>query len=139
MMGVIAHVGLLVAAAHSGPLGRAAGNHLLHQHAGIDRQAHLRGQIRSNRIGHDAQRGPLDAPVAGQVGQHGLGRVDGNGKADARTLVGAVGGDHRVDADHLAARVQQRAAGVAGIDGRVGLDGVFDRRAFSVSEWSGWS
>ena len=43
------------------------------------------------------------------------------------------GGDHGVDADHLAARVQQRPAGVAGIDGRVGLDGVFDRRAIRVA------
>ncbi len=32
--------------------------------------------------------------------------------------------DHRVDADELAARVDQRAAGIAGIDGCVGLDDV---------------
>ena len=34
--------------------------------------------------------------------------------------------NHGVNADHLATRVQQRAAGIAGIDGRVGLDGVIN-------------
>ncbi len=37
--------------------------------------------------------------------------------------------DEGGDADDFAARVEQRAAGVAGIDGGVGLDGVFDRGA----------
>ena len=37
--------------------------------------------------------------------------------------------NHGVDADHLAVPVHQRAAGVAGIDGRVGLDGFVDLRA----------
>ncbi len=36
----------------------------------------------------------------------------------------AGGGDRGVDADDLAAQVDQRAAGVAGVDGRVGLHGV---------------
>ena len=36
-------------------------------------------------------------------------------------------------------RVEQRAAGVAGIDGRVGLDGVFNGRAVLRCGWSGWS
>ena len=97
------------------------------------RQANLRGQIRSNRIGHDTQRWPLDPPVAGQIVQHCLGRVDWDGKSYSRTLVRAVRGDHRVDADHLAVRVQQRAAGVARIDGRVGLDSILDGRAFRGS------
>ena len=35
--------------------------------------------------------------------------------------------DLRVDADHLAARVQERATGVARVDRRVGLDDVVDR------------
>src|SRR5258708_36808261 len=33
-----------------------------------------------------------------------------------------VGNDCGIDADHLAAPVEQRAAGIAGVDGRVGLD-----------------
>ena len=38
----------------------------------------------------------------------------------------AEAGDRAVDADHLAGHVDQRAAGVAGVDGRVGLDRVDD-------------
>ena len=39
-------------------------------------------------------------------------------------LAAAGRGDHGVDADDLAMGVEQRAAGVAGIDGGVGLDGL---------------
>ena len=49
----------------------------------------------------------------------------GNGKADAGVLAHA-GEDHGVDADDFAVPVHQRAAGVAGIDGGVGLDGFVD-------------
>ena len=46
------------------------------------------------------------------------------------TLPGdACGRDLRVDADHVAAGVEQRAAGVAGVDRRVGLDHLVDREA----------
>ena len=47
-------------------------------------------------------------------------------------MVRAVGGDHGVDADDLAARVKQRPTGVAGVDSRIGLDGIFNGRAVSV-------
>ena len=57
--GSIADVGLLVAAAQAGPLGRAAGNHLLDQNAGIDGQTHLRGQI-----GADARKRRCPAKAA---------------------------------------------------------------------------
>ena len=54
-----------------------------------------------------------------------LGGVDGDGETHAG--VAAAGrGDHGVDADDLAVGVEQRAAGVAGIDGGVGLDGLVD-------------
>ncbi len=51
--------------------------------------------------------------------------VNGNGKADA------CGGSARrvnrgVDADYFAVRIDERAAGIAAIDGRVGLDGFVD-------------
>ena len=52
-------------------------------------------------------------------------RVDRDGEADADVPFGcAVGEDRRVHADHLAAQVQQRAAGVARVDRRVGLQHV---------------
>jgi hypothetical protein len=60
------------------------------------------------------------------------GGVDRDGEADADVATfgrGPLGqrGDGGVDADDLAVRVDQRPARVAGVDGRVGLDGVDDR------------
>ena len=52
--------------------------------------------------------------------------VDGDGEADPLVAAG-VAGDGRVDADDLAAEVDQRAAAVAGIDGGVGLQEVLER------------
>ena len=49
------------------------------------------------------------------------------GMAKPIALVAAgVAGDGRVDADHLAAEVAQRAAAVAGIDGRIGLQEILE-------------
>ena len=44
-------------------------------------------------------------------------------------LAATGGGDLRVDADDLAVAVEQRTAGVAGVDRRVGLDDAVDREA----------
>src|SRR5690606_32342996 len=49
--------------------------------------------------------------------------VGGDGEADALETAGAAG-DGRVDADDLPADVDQRPAGVAGVDGGVDLDEV---------------
>jgi len=51
--------------------------------------------------------------------------VDRHGKPDA-LIAARTGGDGRVDPDHFAANIQQRAAAVAGIDGRVGLQEVLE-------------
>jgi hypothetical protein len=48
----------------------------------------------------------------------GLGQIGGNGEAD----VLRVGDDGGIDADHLAAPVQERATRIARVDGRVRLD-----------------
>ena len=58
--------------------------------------------------------------AGGRLGEQRSGDVDRDGEADAL----AVAGDRGVDADDLAARVEQRAAAVAGVDRRVGLDEV---------------
>ena len=55
--------------------------------------------------------------------------VDRHGEADAGVAAAAVGGDLRVDADDAALGVEQRAAGVAGVDRGVGLDHAGDREA----------
>jgi hypothetical protein len=112
---------------------RSAGNHLLDEDASIDGKTHLFGQIGANGIRLDAQRGPLDTSVAREVGQHRLGRVDGNREADTGALVGAIRGDHGVDTNDLATGVEQRAAGVAGIDGRVGLNGILNGCALGAA------
>src|SRR5208283_5119117 len=53
--------------------------------------------------------------------------VDGYGEADADAAGVAAGRvERRVDADHLAPAVEQRATGVAGIDGGIGLDVVVE-------------
>ncbi len=57
-----------------------------------------------------------------QDGHHSPQRGRGHSEADA---LGPLL-DGRIDADNLAARVQKRPAGVAGIDGRIGLDDVED-------------
>ena len=52
-------------------------------------------------------------------------QVDRHGETDAHVRrLGAVAQDGRVDAHHLAAHVEQRTAGVARVDGRVGLEHV---------------
>ena len=53
--------------------------------------------------------------------RHRLGQVDRDGKAQA-LVAAAAGVDLRVNAHHLARGVEQRAARVAGVDGRIGLN-----------------
>src|SRR5258708_28205633 len=66
----------------------------------------------------DAELGPLPASL--EIGEHALGAIDGERKADSD--VAAVRTDNGcVDADHVAGRIEQRTAAVAGVDRRVGL------------------
>ena len=70
----------------------------------------------------------LDLARGQQLADHGLDGVRGDGEADPNVAVaGAAGLDLRVDPDHLAARVEQRAPAVAVVDRRIGLDHVVDR------------
>src|SRR6185312_17532126 len=56
--------------------------------------------------------------------------IDGHREADADASGLAAGGlrsvNRRVDADHVPARIEQRTATVARIDGRVSLDQAFE-------------
>ena len=85
-----------------------------------------------NRVGLDdhAEGNVLDLAVLDDFVGHTLDEVGRDGEADADGAGGVGGGggggDRGVDADHLAGRVEGRAAGVAGVDGRVDLDGVGD-------------
>ena len=77
------------------------------------------------RRGGDADRGAADAAVARDLAGDEIGGVGGDREADALRAHD----DRRVDADHLAGRGDQRAAGIAGIERRVGLHDVLDHAA----------
>ena len=68
--------------------------------------------------------------VLHQLRQDVLGHVDRDGEADALGRLD----DGRVDADDPAAAVHERAAAVAGVQGRVGLDDVVDQVAGDAAQ-----
>src|SRR5436190_8106396 len=74
----------------------------------------------------DAEVGVLDLAARDDGGGDALDGVDGDREPDA-VVAARVALDLGVDADHVAARVEQRAAGVAVVDRRIGLDRAGDR------------
>ena len=88
--------------------------------AGLDVQLVVLGHLRVEGQVVDADPGAGDVLAREDLGDDGLGEIDGDGEADA--LRGA--GLGRVDADDLAVAIEQRTTGVAGVDGSVGLDEV---------------
>ena len=58
--------------------------------------------------------------------------IDGDGKADTH-VTAALAENGRVDPDDVAVKIDQRAAGVTRIDGRVGLDKVLVSRDMDVA------
>src|SRR4029453_19440035 len=106
-----------------GPLGRSAFDHVQHDHAPGLVQAQLGGDLGGDLVGLDAQGGVGGPAGLEPLAAHVDGGGTGDGEADGdRPLLGRDVGN--VDADHLAAAVDQRPAGVAGRDGGVGLDQV---------------
>src|SRR3954447_625199 len=80
--------------------------------------------------GGDAEVGVADLLAGRERGELRLHEVDRDREADAGALVRiAVGRDLVDDADHLARGIEERPAGVAGVERRVGLDRVRDREA----------
>ena len=90
-------------------------------------QARGHGQLARDRhlLGRDADKAAPDPAVLQQLCHHERRGVAGDGEAD---VVGA-GDDGGVDAHHLAPGRDQRAAGVAGVQRRVGLDKILDQPA----------
>ena len=106
--------------------------------AGVGVDAEPLGELRVERLGGDADVGVVDLAVVAQLVDRALGEVDRDREADP--LVAAGGGlDLLVDPDHLARGVEQRAAGVAGVDRGVGLDRAVDLEARSATRSSGRS
>src|SRR5208282_1785545 len=83
-------------------------------------------------VAGDSDIGAAYLAVLDQMTRDELGAVDGDRKADS--LRGQ--DNRRVDADYLAARVDQRSAGVTGIQRGVGLDNVIHQSARSRPERS---
>ena len=79
-------------------------------------------------IGDDAAPAAHHAAMREDVAHHAARQVDRDGKADALNAGGVhVLGDHRgVDADQFARGIDQGAAGIAFVDGRVGLDEILE-------------
>ena len=125
------HVARLQAARHA-PGCRL---HLDDAHGRLLRQARLDAQpLRQvHLVAGDAEARAAHAAVLQHLGQHVLRRVGGDREADALRAHD----DGGVDADHLAARVDQRPAGVAGVERGIGLDHVVDQAAVLARAASG--
>ena len=93
------------------------------ERAGLNRQVLLVGQLPGDAHELDPEVRPRERLAGDRLGHDRPGHVDRDGEADAV----AVGGDRGVDPDDVAVGVEQRAAGVAGVDRGVGLDQVGER------------
>jgi hypothetical protein len=94
-------------------------------------------QFRANRQRHNTQCWPAYAAQGDQIIEYGFGGVNRDGKAYARALLRAAGEDHGINANDFSARIQKRAAGVAGIDGRIRLNGFVNETAFPADGANG--
>ena len=114
-------------------LGRgAADGHAGDEHAVRALDAGCRGDRGSDRLAGDAEPGVADVALLERAELAG-GGVDRDGEADADVRVHARVGDLGGDPDDPALAVQQRAAGVAVVDRRVGLDRAGDGERFGAS------
>src|SRR5215472_8003594 len=106
--------------------GSALGGH-------FDQQTFLHGQIQrlaepaGDRDRLNAEDGPVHAAGADEVIGDIFCGVDRDSEANAcRGSAGCV--DCRINADHVAMRIDQRTAGIPAVDGRIGLDRFFNGR-----------
>src|SRR5262249_42137329 len=112
-----------VAGPQAGLVPRGGGVDARDLHAGGLFQLQLGGTLLVDVADADAQVAAADDAAGHQLIDDGLAQVAGDGQPDALEAAGAAL-DGRVDADHLALEADQRPAGVAGVDGRVGLQEV---------------
>ena len=102
-----------------------SGQHVADERAVLVGQVEFLRQAGVNVLRHDAEIAARDFAAADEAVQDVARHVDGHGEADA--VVAAAGADDGgVDADEPAFGIHQRAAGIAGVDGRVGLDEILD-------------
>src|SRR6266478_4050086 len=122
-----AHAGLYdaITTANPGNSGRAAGSGDFNEQAFLNGQVQRLAQPATNGQGLHAEESAVNAAVGNQIVGDAFRSVDGDGEADAGS--GSAGRvDGGIDADHFTVRVDERAAGIAAIDGRIGLNGFVD-------------
>jgi acetyltransferase-like isoleucine patch superfamily enzyme len=124
-----------VAVLHAGALGGAVRADLLDEGALLARELVVVLDLVRDGLDLDRERAARDLAVGDELVEHRGGRVDRKRESDALDDAGHVAAaalvvarDRGVDADDLAARVHERTAGIAEVDGRVGLDVVREAR-----------
>src|ERR1039457_1849960 len=86
-------------------------------------QSQLRNEVGAHILDDEAEVTACDLATADQIVQDVFGEIDGYGKADA-IILSTASGDGGVDADDFPVHVDEWAAGIAGIDGGIGLEKV---------------
>jgi hypothetical protein len=81
-----------------------------------------------NRASADAEKGAANPSMRDKFSEHETCRIGGHREANSLRA----GDDRGVDADHLALRRDQRAARIAGIESRIGLNHIVDQTAVAT-------
>src|ERR1035438_7403739 len=108
--------------------GWRSGFHALDQQTALVGQSQFVGRVARDVYGLNPQVRPGHASLRLKLIQHRFSAVDGQREADPDVSLRPV--DGRVDADYGAVRIQQRAAAVAWIDRRIGLNHVLQTAPF---------
>src|SRR5690606_37670081 len=108
-----------VADLDAGLFRRTVFGHVGHQRALAFFHAEALGDLGRHFLDQHAQITAHDFALAAQLRQQLLYEIDRNSEADADITAGAAE-DRRVDADDFAAQIEERPAGIARIDRRVG-------------------
>jgi len=122
-----AHAGLYeaIAAANPGSSGRAAGSGDFNEQTFLNRQIQRLAKPAAHGQSHHAEESAMHAAIGDEVVGDAFCRINGDGEADPGSRsAGRIDGG--VDADDFTVRIDERAAGVAAIDGRIGLNGFVD-------------
>ena len=110
---------------HSGAIRRPAFHHAADEHAVGVVDGECGRELGRELLGLDPQPAAGDLAVSDDLLEHVARERNRDGETDALRAA-ALGENRAVDPDQVSARVDQCAAGVAGVDRRIGLDEVFE-------------
>src|SRR6185312_13323611 len=103
---------------------RTIRNHVANQRALVVFEIKLAGEIGCEALNHHAEITAGDVTGLDEAFHHGPSEIGRNGEADTLIAAGTAQ-DGGVDADQTAINIDKRTAGIAGVDGGIGLDEVF--------------